>query len=59
MAPQGYGNSSFEVGGEDSLDIVEEFYTDEPKQELSQLPHDLTHIQDIQKGLQQSVKAVS
>lgn len=29
VARQGYGNASFEVGGEEGLDIVEEFYTDE------------------------------
>lgn len=28
VARQGYGNASFEVGGEEGLDIVEEFYTD-------------------------------
>jgi hypothetical protein len=26
VARQGYGNASFEVGGEEGLDIVEEFY---------------------------------
>ncbi|ENX04021.1 hypothetical protein F900_00512 [Acinetobacter modestus] len=59
VARQGYGNASFEVGGEEGLDIVEEFYTDEPKQESSQSTHDLSHVQDIQKGLQQSVQALN
>ncbi len=59
VARQGYGNASFEVGGEEGLDIVEEFYSDESKQESSQPPHDLTHVQDIQKGLQQSVQALN
>jgi len=59
VARQGYGNASFEVGGEEGLDIVEEFYTDESKQEPSQSPHDLSHVQDIQKGLQQSVQALN
>jgi hypothetical protein len=38
VARQGYGNASFEVGGEEGLDIVEEFYTDEskPEQHLNQ-----------------------
>jgi hypothetical protein len=36
------------------LDIVEEFYTDESKSEQHQQTDDLTHVQDIQKGLQQS-----
>jgi hypothetical protein len=47
------------VGGEEGLDIVEEFYSDESKQESSHPPHDLTHVQDIQKGLQQSVQALN
>ncbi len=59
VARQGYGNASFEVGGDDGLDIVEEFYTDESKPEQSQQTHDLTHVQDIQKGLQQSVQALN
>lgn len=59
VARQGYGNASFEVGGEDGLDIVEEFYTEEPKSEQHQQIHDLTHVQDIQKGLQQSVQALN
>jgi hypothetical protein len=58
VARQGYGNASFEVGGEEGLDIVEEFYTDEAKSEQHQT-HDLTHVQDIQKGLQQSVQALN
>ena len=58
VARQGYGNASFEVGGEEGLDIVEEFYTDEPMPEQGQT-HDLTHVQDIQKGLQQSVQALN
>ena len=59
VARQGYGNASFEVGGEEGLDIVEEFYADEPKLEQHQQTHDLTHVQDIQKGLQQSVQALN
>nr|WP_314368814.1 hydrolase or metal-binding protein [uncultured Acinetobacter sp.] len=59
VARQGYGNASFEVGGEEGLDIVEEFYTDESKTEQHQQAHDLTHVQDIQKGLQQSVQALN
>lgn len=50
MARQGYGNACFEVGGEESLDVVDEFYTDESKLDQQQT-HDLTHAQDIQKGL--------
>jgi hypothetical protein len=44
------------VGGEEGLDIVEEFYTDESRPTASN-KHD--HVQDIQKGLQQSVQALN
>jgi hypothetical protein len=46
-ARQSYGNASFEVGGEEGLDIIEEFYSNESKQESSQSPYDLSHVQDI------------
>ena len=60
VARQGYGNASFEVGGEEGLDIVEEFYTDDSKlQQQPEPTHDLSHVQDIQKGLQQSVQALN
>ena len=59
IARQGYGNASFEVDGEEGLDIVEEFYTDEANTEQRQQSNDLTHVQDIQKGLQQSVQALN
>ncbi|ENW97784.1 hypothetical protein [Acinetobacter sp. NIPH 298] len=55
VARQGYGNANFEVGGEEGLDIVEEFYTDE----ANSVQHQQTHVQDIQKGLQQSVQALN
>ena len=59
VARQGYGNASFEVGGEEGLDIVEEFYVEDSKSEQNQQIHDLSHVQDIQKGLQQSVQALN
>ncbi len=59
VARQGYANASFEVGGEEDLDILEEFYSDESKPEQQQKNHDLGHIQDIQQGLKQSVRAVN
>ncbi|MCH7310577.1 hydrolase or metal-binding protein [Acinetobacter sp. ANC 4805] len=58
VARQGYGNARFEVGGEEGLDIVDEFYSDESKTEHQQT-HDLTHVQDLQKGLQGSVQALN
>ncbi|MEN8329994.1 hydrolase or metal-binding protein [Acinetobacter baumannii] len=59
VARQGFTNARFEVGSEEGLDVVDEFYTEELKPEQSQQTHDLTHVQDIQKGLQQSVQALN
>ena len=59
VARQGYSNARFEVNSEEGLDIVEEFYTDESRLEQSQQTHDLSHVQDIQKGLQGSVQALN
>ncbi|MCH7392721.1 hydrolase or metal-binding protein [Acinetobacter dispersus] len=59
VARQGYSNAIFEVCGEEGLDIVEGFYNDEPEPKLYQQTNDLTHVQDIQKGLQQSVQALN
>lgn len=57
VARQGYGNAKFEVGGEEGLDVVEEFYTDESNSQ--QQSHNVTDVKDIQKGLQQSVQALN
>ena len=54
-----FGNPNFLVGGEEKLDIVEEFYNDESKPQQHEQTHDLTHVHDIQKGLQQSVQALN
>ena len=60
MARQGYGNASFEVGGDEGLDIVEEFYSDDSaKHEQHYQAQDMVDVQDIQKGLQQSVQALN
>lgn len=56
MARHGFSNAQFEVNTEEGLDLVEEFYTGEPKPEQHYQTHDLTHVQ---KGLQQSVSAVN
>ena len=70
MARQCFNNARFEVNSEESLDLVEEFYTDEvtefeqTRPELkSKVKPKLNHaegfIQDIQQGLQESVRAVN
>ncbi|MEQ1123319.1 hydrolase or metal-binding protein [Acinetobacter seifertii] len=58
-ARQGFANAQFEVENEEGLDVVEEFYSDESKPQQHEQSHDLTHVQDIQKGLQQSVQALN
>ena len=70
MARQGYGNARFEVNSEEGLDLVEEFYTDEVV-EAEQVQSESKakakpkfnqgdgFVQDIQKGLQGSVRAVN
>lgn len=71
MARQGYGNARFEVNSEEGLDLVEEFYTDESSETEQQLVTTARTkakpkfnqgeglVQDIQKGLQQHVRAVN
>ncbi|WP_159152700.1 recombination directionality factor [Acinetobacter johnsonii] len=55
----GYGNAQFEVDGEDGEVIVEEFYTGSNQQQDQKQVHDFKQVQDVQKGLQQSVSTVS
>lgn len=59
MAQQGYGNARFEVNGEEYIEVVEDFYGQNAQQQESKNKHDLTQVQCIQQGLQQSVRAVN
>ena len=59
MARQGYGNAQFEVDGEEGEVIVEEFYTQDARQQDQKQMPDFRQVQEVQKGLQQSVSAVS
>lgn len=59
MARQGYSNTQFEVAGEEGEVIVEEFYTQDARQQDQKKIPDFTQVQEVQKGLQQSVSAVS
>ena len=47
MARQGYGNASFEVGGEEGLDIVEEFYSDQ--QNAAEVKTDSASVHQVMK----------
>ncbi|MEG2269072.1 MAG: hydrolase or metal-binding protein [Acinetobacter sp.] len=57
VARQGFANAQFEVNTEEGLDLVEEFFLEEGNQQ--EQVHDLHPVQDLQKGLQQSVSAVN
>ena len=73
MARQGFANAQFEVNGEEGLDLVEEFYTEENQEaDVEQVQPETTRgedkskphqsegiVQDIQKGLQGSVRVVN
>ncbi|WP_288397928.1 hydrolase or metal-binding protein [uncultured Acinetobacter sp.] len=56
VARQGYANGRFEIGDEEGLEIVEEFYTEE-NIEKGSIQY-ASQIEQIQKGLQQSVRVV-
>lgn len=73
MARQGFANAQFEVNGEEGLDLVEEFYTEENQEaDFEQVQSETTRskaktkshqseggVENIQKGLQGSVRAVN
>ncbi len=62
VARQGYCNARFEVNTEEGLDVVEEFYSDSElveRQQVEGLKQVDGFIQDIQQGLQRSVRAVN
>ena len=73
-ARQGFANAQFEVNAEEGLDLVEEFYMDENQETNIEQVQPLTmtrakvkdksnhedgFVQDIQKGLQGSVRAIN
>ena len=70
IAQQGFANAQFEVNSEEVLDLVEEFYTDEVVESVQTQSESKTKsktkfnqqdgfVQDIQKGLQQSVQSLN
>ncbi|MCH7355913.1 hydrolase or metal-binding protein [Acinetobacter sp. NIPH 1958] len=59
VARQGYGNAKFEVAGEEGLDIVEEFYNSDEQQQSPQTDALHSNVATLQKGLEQSVRAVN
>ena len=74
MARQGFANAQFEMNSEEGLDLVEEFYAEENQETDTEQPLPVTttrakakskpnqsegFVQDIQQGLQGSVRAVN
>ncbi len=64
VARHGYGNASFEVGGDEGLDIVEEFYSDqqnsvEVQPDSASVHQGMDDATGIKQGLRQSVRAVN
>ena len=64
VARQGYGNASFEVGGDEGLDTVEEFYSDqqnsvEVQPDSASVHQGMDDATGIKQGLRQSVRAVN
>ncbi|WP_151711367.1 recombination directionality factor [Acinetobacter junii] len=64
IAKQGYGNASFEMGGDEGLDIVEEFYSDqqnavEVQSDSASVHQGMDDAAGIKQGLRQSVRAVN
>jgi hypothetical protein len=70
IARHGYSNAQFEVNAEEGADLVEEFYAEESSEAEQQLidskaktkpklNQDDGFVQDMQKGLQGSVRAVN
>ena len=60
-AQQGFANARFETDMEDGLDVVQEFYSDQSQNQTQQhqQTHDLNQVQELQQGLQQSVRPVN
>ena len=66
VARQGFANARFEINAEEGLDVMDEFYTDdESESEQTQAVSKSNvkqvdgFVQDIQQGLQQSVRVVN
>ena len=59
IARQGFANARFEVGSDEGLSVVEEFYLEQDQIAAQQQGHASDVAKNIQQGLQQSVRAVT
>ena len=58
-ARQGFANAKFEVHAEEGMELLEEFYPHSDSAVDTEHSVQLSYVQEIQQGLQQSVRAVN
>ena len=59
IARQGFANAKFEVHAEEGMELLEEFYLHSDSAVDTEHSAQLSYVQEIQQGLQQSVRAVN
>ena len=59
IARQGFANAKFEVHAEEGMELLEEFYPHSDSAVDTEHSAQLGYVQEIQQGLQQSVRAVN
>ena len=59
IARQGFANAKFEVHAEEGMELLEEFYPHNDSAVDTEHSAQLSYVQEIQQGLQQSVRAVN
>ena len=59
IARQGFANAKFEVHAEEGMELLEEFYPHSDSAVDTEHSAQLSYVQEIQQGLQQSVRAVN
>ncbi|MFY5899623.1 UNVERIFIED_CONTAM: hydrolase or metal-binding protein [Acinetobacter pittii] len=59
VARQGYANAKFEMENEEGLDVVDEFYSSDEQSNEVQADILYSNVASLQKGLEQSVRAVN
>ena len=59
IARQGFANAKFEVHTEEGMELLEEFYPNNDSAVDTEHSVQLSYVQEIQQGLQQSVRAVN
>ena len=59
IARQGFANAKFEVHAEEGMELLEEFYPNNDSAVDTEHSAQLGYVQEIQQGLQQSVRPVN